>query len=83
MIHRVPAKGGFTESANITGAGFGAKEESWHITFEEEVKFEVGEWIEFDYDLMTCRLCAELNGVRVSRTLDGEWSEDDGKTKEG
>jgi hypothetical protein len=77
MIHRIPAKGGLCEAVNLTGAGVGDKEQSKHITFYEPVTVLKGEWIEIDDELMTCRLCAELNGVRVSRTLDGRWEEGD------
>ena len=78
MIHRVPAKGGFYAAGNLTGAGMGESEQSQHITFHESVSVLKGEWIELDDELMTCRLCAELNGVLVSRTLDGDWKHEAG-----
>jgi hypothetical protein len=78
MIHRVPAKGGFTESGNLTGAGAGGGgQPEHHIEFTEQVPVVKGEWIEIDDELMTCRLCAELNGVRVSRTLEGKWTHEE------
>ena len=75
-INRIPAKKGFWQSAILTGAGVkatGAVTE-YHIEFTEPVAVVKGEWIEIDSELMTCRLCAELNGVRVSRKLDGKWT---------
>jgi hypothetical protein len=80
VIHRVPAKGGFSEAADIHGAGgkrSGIGGQQTHIALHESVSVLKGEWIEIDDELMTCRLCAELNGVRVSRTLEGKWTHEE------
>lgn len=78
MIYRVPKEGGFAVSGRLSAVVFASKDKkiSWDFAITEEIVAEKGEWVEVGIDdgLMVCRLCAELDGVKVSRTLKGQWT---------
>ena len=76
MIHRIPETGGFTVGGNLTEMGLASAADSLtRFVPDESVSAYPGEWIEIDDELKTCRLCTELNGVRVSLPIPGRWHE--------
>ncbi len=47
----------------------------YQFVADEPTVVEKGEWLEIDTALRVCHLCAELDGVTVSRTIPGKWEE--------
>lgn len=76
MIHRIPEVGGFGMAANLTEMGLNDASDSLpRFIPDEVVSICQDEWIEIDSELKVVRLCVELNGIRFSQPIQGEWHE--------